>query len=129
MRSTSPNLPKQETDAQLIRPSHLVYATLNYRPMSVLQTPGKILEKIFHRHINHHLGKYDILSKWQGGFRKYHSTVKTIAKLTDDIFENMNNKLLTVAGFIDFSKAFDTVDDSILIRKLDLTGVRGNSLE
>ena len=67
----------------------------NYRPISILQDPRKGLP-----HINQYLEKYDILNERQGGFRKYHSTVKIIEKLT-----------AFIAAFIDFSKAFDTVDD------------------
>ena len=101
----------------------------NYRPISILPIPGKVIEKIYHRHINEYLELHSILNTRQGGFRKYHSTVKTIAELTDNIFNNINEKYITGATFIDFNKASDTVDHAILKQKLKLMGITGKTLE
>ena len=60
----------------------------------------------------------DILAKSQGGFRPGHSTNSTVALLVDDIYSSMNNHRIMQSAFIDFSKAFDTIDHSILLRKL-----------
>ena len=70
----------------------------------------------------------NILDKNQGGFRKTHSTTDTIVKFTQEIFSAMNNKETALVTFIDLKKAFDTVDHQILIRKLELLGIRNKSL-
>ena len=71
--------------------------------------------------------KYDILYNKQFGFRKNHSTetaiIDLVAKLTDD-----ENKF-TAGIFLDLSKAFDTVNHSIIIAKLCHYGIRGIALE
>ena len=98
----------------------------NYRPVSLLPLPGKLLEKIVHRGITNYLESNKILSNNQSGFRKNYSTTKSIVDLNDIIFENMNNSLITAAVFIDLRKAFDTVDHAILLKKIEKMGIKEN---
>ena len=95
----------------------------NYRPISLLPLPGKIAERIVHTAIYEHIELHDLLNKFQGGFRKNHSTISTIADLIDDLATNINNRDHSMAIFIDFSKAFDTVNHTILIKKLKYFGL------
>ena len=87
----------------------------NYRPVSLLPIPGKLMEKIVHRGITNYLENNKLLSNNQNGFRKNYSTIKSIADFNDVIFENMNNGYVTAAVFIDLRKAFDTVDHLLLL--------------
>ena len=70
----------------------------------------------------------NFLSDNQGGFRKDHSTISTIADLTDNLFHNVNEGFTTMAAFVDLRKAFDTVNTKILINKLRKAGIRGGVL-
>ena len=101
----------------------------NYRPVSLLPLPGKILENIVHKGITGFLDDNDVLCHSQGGFRKGFSTVSTIADLTDDLFRSVNKGDTTLAAFIDLKKAFDTVDFDILQEKLSMAGIRNNMLD
>ena len=96
----------------------------NYRPISVLPLPGKIMEKIIHDRLSSFLERNEILTPYQDGFRKSRSTIDTIAGFTDDIASHVNQGNCTTASFIDFKKAFDTVSHEILLLKLDRIGVR-----
>ena len=100
----------------------------NYRPVSLLPLPGKLLEKIVHKRVVKFWDDNNFLSNEQGGFRKGHSTVSTIADLTDDLFKNINEGYTTIASFVDLSKAFDTDNTQILLNKLQHAGIRGNVL-
>ena len=101
----------------------------NYRPVSLLPIPGKLLEKIAHDRVVKFWEENKFLSADQGGFRRGHSTVSTIADLTDDLFRNINEGRTTIAAFVDLRKAFDTVNIHILIDKLQCAGIRGNVLK
>ena len=95
----------------------------NLRPISLLPLPGKIAERIMHTHLSNFLENNNLLNQNQGGFRKGRSTISTVAKFTDDILLNMNNKVPTVASFIDLRKAFDTINHEILLKKLPSFGL------
>ena len=82
----------------------------NYRPVSLLPLPGKLLEKIVHKIIVGFWDNNNFLSKNQGGFRKGHSTTATIGDLTDEIFQEINQGNTSLAAFVDLRKAFDTVN-------------------
>ena len=88
----------------------------NFRPVSLLPLPTKIIEKIVHNRLTTYLEENNFLDSKQRGFRKNQSTVKTIANLTNDIFEGIYNREMTLACFIDMAKAFDTVNHSILLK-------------
>ena len=80
----------------------------NYRPVSLLPIPGKLMEKIIHDHMMTFFEKNNLISNMQNGFRKNHSTLSSIVDFTSDIYHSINNKEITVAAFIDLKKAFDT---------------------
>ena len=101
----------------------------NYRPISLLPLPGKIIEKIVHKRISTFFDDYNILNSNQRGFRKNNSTTNTTAKCLDTIYQSINTRNISIATYIDFSKAFDTVAHGILLEKLKLLGIRGNVLE
>ena len=74
------------------------------------------------------VNKHNILSYHQCGFRKKHSTFIAILELTNKIFESFENKEFTIVIFIDFKKAFDTVNHSLLLDKLTFFDIRGTPL-
>ena len=60
-----------------------------------------------------------MLQDTKSGYRKGHSTTSVLLRIREDIIRAMKNGELTLITFADFSNAFDTVDYSIVIRKLN----------
>ena len=79
----------------------------NYRPISILPTISKILEKAVHTQF--YLTENNLISPNQFGFRLKSSTVTATSQLSDQILHSMDNGCLTDAVFLDLAKAFDTV--------------------
>ena len=100
----------------------------NYRPISILSSVNKIFEKILYTRLIKYIDKFQLLYKYQYGFRKKHSTEQSLIEFVDKIRFNIEEKSLTCGIFIDLSKAFDTVDHNILISKLEHYGIRGIAL-
>ena len=98
------------------------------RPIALTPLPGKMLERFVHTQIMLHLDTHLLLNKFQNGFRKKHSTSDTIFKFSTDLQFNKNNKQNTIALFIGFKKAFDTVNHKILLEKLYQMGIKGKVL-
>lgn len=101
----------------------------NYRPISLLPTIAKILEKIINVKLVNYIEKNNILSQNQFGFRKNKSTEDAIESLVTSVAKNLDNKNKCLAIFLDLAKAFDTVSIPLLICKLESIGIRGVQLD
>ena len=101
----------------------------NYRPISLLPSHSKLLEKMVCTQLLSFLEKNNVLYEHQYGFRRNRSTIQPIIKLLRDIAEenDMKTKNITTAVFLDLSKAFDTLSHDKLLKKLHHCGIRGLS--
>ena len=97
----------------------------NYRPVSLLPQFSKILEKLFDLKLDNFIEKHNILADEQYGFRKSRSTSMAITHLIENLTDANEEKKFTAGVFIDLKKAFDTIDHSLLLKKLDHYGIRG----
>ena len=97
----------------------------NYRPISLLPQFSKVLEKLFSTRLDSFVKDCDLLSASQYGFRQAMSTCHALVDLVETVTSSLDNKLHTIGIFIDLKKAFDTVDHSLLCKKLEFYGIRG----
>ena len=100
----------------------------NYRPISLLPQMSKILETIIKERLNY-INKHNILIYNQFGFRVGRLTANTVDCLVDSISNKLDNKYKCLTVSIDLKKAFDTLDNGILLKKLSNFGIRGISLD
>ena len=97
----------------------------NYRPISILPTFNKIFEKLMYKRLLNFLEKNKILFQHQFGFQKNKSTSLAILDIYTNLTKSMENDSFSCCVFLDFAKAFDTVNHNILISKLEHYGIRG----
>ena len=100
----------------------------NYRPISLLPIFGKNFEKIMHSRLYSFIESQNILHKNQYGFQKNKSTEQALIDIQSKIVGAFENKETPCCIFLDFAKAFDTVNHHILSSKLHHYGIRGNAL-
>ena len=101
----------------------------NYRPISLLLTVSKLLEKIMYNRKYNFKTKYNQIYNSQYGFRTGHSCQDAIAELIGEIARNLDEGLHTIRVFLDLPKAFDTLQHEVLFDKLAIYGIRGVALE
>ena len=97
----------------------------NYRPLAILSVFSKIFEMAMCNRILKFLHKFQILNTAQHGFTKGKSTISAICNFITNIFNSIEDHKQTFGIFYDFSKAFDTVNHSILLEKLNNMGISG----
>ena len=95
----------------------------NYRPISVIPIISKVFERIVYNQLFHYLDDNKLLPGCQSGFRSLHSTLTALLEATNAWSVNIDNGLLNGVVFIDLTKAFDTIDHEIILRKMSYLGV------
>ena len=101
----------------------------NYKPISIILPFSKIFEKCLHKQLKEFFTINNILYKYQSGFRENYSTELAVSQICDDIINGLEQKSITCSIFLDVAKAFDTVNHSILLSKLNTCGIRSPPLE
>ena len=97
----------------------------NYRPISILPIISKVFEKIVNARLMKFLNTNKILREHQYGFRNGYSTKLSLINLINELTHFTDEGRITVGIFIDFAKAFDTIDHTVLQNKLNHYGIRG----
>ena len=100
----------------------------NYRPISLLDTFSKIYEKLMHTRILDFLQQNNSLYESQYGFRPGRSCEHALLNAQNSILDSLNKRQISLLLLLDFSKAFDMVEHSILLKKLEHYGIRGLAL-
>ena len=101
----------------------------NYRPISLLPLFNKIFEKLMYSRLIGFLNKNKVLYTHQFGFQKNKSTSLAILDVCIKLVESIEKGEFSRCIFLDFAKAFDTVNHNILINKLEHYGIRGIPLD
>ena len=98
----------------------------NYRPISLLCVPGKLMETCVASTITTHLTEHDLSHNHQWAYKKGHSTELLLVKMTENWRRALDNNLVVGVVFVDFRKAFDSISHPVLLRKLQELGISGD---
>ena len=101
----------------------------NYRPISLLPSISKILEKLIFKQLSTYLNEHKLLYDSQYGFRAGHSTELASIELIDRITQDLDKGKIPISIFLDLSKAFDTLDHVISLQKLNYYGIKSVELK
>lgn len=101
----------------------------HYRPISLLSVLSKVVEKAMQSRFLNFLNQNKFFSPRQYGFIKGKNTENAVSSFVEGVYNRLNNNKKTSGIFIDFAKAFDLVDHSILLNNLELAGIRDITLK
>ena len=102
----------------ILKKNGLVIVFENNRSVSNLSFISKVTERTAFLQIDNHVKKHDLYPSLQSAYRKNHSTQTALLKVTNDILMEMNSQHAVLLVLLDLSAAFDTVVDSVLLRRL-----------
>ena len=101
----------------------------NYRPISLIPVISKVIEKVIYNQMYSFFTKQQLFNDNQYGFRSGHSTEHAILEVIDRTIAALDSNETPINIFIDLSKAFDTIDHSILLGKLQFYGMDADALK
>jgi len=102
----------------------------NYRPISNLHTLSKLLERLFLARLQPHLGSTGRMDPYQSAYRMRCSTETALLKVASDLCDGMDRGQVSILVTLDISAAFDTIDTSILLERMEVYfGVAGRALQ
>src|SRR5260221_5053761 len=90
----------------------------SYRPISNLSFISKLLERVVSSRLLTHISSFPTFSPFQSAYRRFHSTETALLRIHNDLLHAMDSKKLTALVLLDLSAAFDTIDHSILLHRL-----------
>ena len=99
-----------------------------YRPISLLPTLSKIIEKVVFQQISKYLRAHNLCDVLQSAYTRLHSTETALLNITEDIFEAMDKSEVTFLILLDYSKAFDVANHRLILAKLKALGFHDDSL-
>ena len=115
-----PNFFKQAHVTPILKKSSLDKEILkNYTPVSNLNFISKILERVVAVQLQTHLDEAGLMTAFQSAYRKHHSTESALLNI-HDILLNMAKESVTALTLLDLSAAFDTIDHTILLDRLNV---------
>ena len=98
----------------------------SYRPIAMSSCLGKLLERMASKRLTYTIEQNKLISKYQCGFRKNHTSTDHLIRIESDIRKAFNHKQHTTAVFLDIKNAYDMVYKPALIFKLKQLGFRGH---
>ena len=101
----------------------------NYRPISLLCSISKVLEKVVAKKLLDHLQSNNLIYNHQYGFLPKRSTEQNLIQVTNYITNALNEGMYCIGVFIDLRKAFDVCSHKILLKKLKNLGISGVNLK
>jgi len=91
----------------------------NFRPVSNLSFISKVVERVVTSQLHlAYLAANDLLPRFQSAYRKYHSTKTAMQRVWFDILVAADDRQVTLRGLLDLSAAFDCIDHSMLLERL-----------
>ena len=110
----------------ILKPNKSKSDPASYRPIALTSNLCKLMERMVVTRLNWFLEKYNLLNRFQSGFRKKRNTIDQLLRLSDSIIKSLSNKSFVLSVFLDFEKAYDMVWRKGVLFKLHKLGVDGN---
>nr|CAH7760650.1 unnamed protein product [Callosobruchus chinensis] len=99
------------------------------RPISLLPVMAKIIEKIVYKQLKNHFFNNNIIPSFQSGFREGCSTTTALLQVSDEIIRGLDKNQASALVLLDFSKAFDTINHSLLLAKCRYYGLHDTAIQ
>ena len=91
----------------------------NYRAVSNFSFLSKVLERVVVNQLNSHINSSNTSNQYQSAYGKFHSIETALLKIHNDILTSMDAGKVTTLTLLGLSAAFDTIDHTIFLKRLD----------